>query len=115
MRYLIMGLFSFLTSMFTSAQSFSAPENLIIIDVRTPQEVAESRVPGAKNIDLFSENFKKEIGQLDKNLDYGVYCRSGNRSGQAVQYMQSIGFKNAMNLGSVEQAAKKLKLQCEGC
>ena len=42
-------------------------------------------------------NFKEEVRKLSKDKNYYVYCRSGNRSGQAVRYMEGEGF-TAFNL-----------------
>lgn len=50
------------------------------------------------NIDWESGDFKNEVAKLDKNKAYGLYCRSGNRSGKALKAMKSMGFKNVNNL-----------------
>jgi rhodanese-related sulfurtransferase len=49
-------------------------------------------------IDFQGGSFETEIASLDKNATYAVYCRSGNRSGQAVKIMQDAGFRNLYNL-----------------
>ncbi len=89
-------------------------KNVIILDVRTKEEFQEMHVIGAQNIDWQQPDFKDRIAKLDKNLEYKLYCRSGNRSGQATTLMQSLGFKQLENLGSVSDASKKLKIACEG-
>jgi phage shock protein E len=71
---------------------------VVILDVRTPGEFAEGFIEGAQMIDFQSGNFEAEIGTLDKDVTYAVYCRSGNRSGQAVKIMQDAGFLNLFNL-----------------
>jgi len=71
---------------------------VVILDVRTPDEFAEGFIEGAQMIDFQSGNFETEIGSLDKDVTYAVYCRSGNRSGQAVKIMQDAGFLNLFNL-----------------
>jgi rhodanese-related sulfurtransferase len=71
---------------------------VVILDVRTPGEFAEGFIEGAQMIDFQSGNFATEIGTLDKDVTYAVYCRSGNRSGQAVKVMQDAGFLNLFNL-----------------
>ncbi len=76
----------------------SINENTVIIDVRTPQEYDEGYLNNAINIDFNSTNFKQEISKLDKEKEYLIYCRSGNRSGQALNIMKSMGFKNVTNL-----------------
>jgi rhodanese-related sulfurtransferase len=71
---------------------------VVILDVRTPSEYAEGYIEGAHNIDFQSGNFENEIATLDKNATFAVYCRSGNRSGQAAKIMHDAGFHNVYNL-----------------
>ena len=71
---------------------------VVILDVRTPGEFAEGFIEGAQNIDFQSGNFENEIAVLDKNATYAVYCRSGNRSGQAAKIMHDAGFHDVYNL-----------------
>jgi rhodanese-related sulfurtransferase len=84
-----------------SVNEFSAKvaeAGVITLDVRTPGEFAEGHVEGARLIDFQSGNFENEIATLDKNATYAVYCRSGNRSGQAVKVMHDAGFMNVFNM-----------------
>ena len=71
---------------------------VVILDVRTPGEFAEGYIEGAQLINFQSGNFENEIASLDKDVTYAVYCRSGNRSGQAVKIMHDAGFHNVYNL-----------------
>ena len=71
---------------------------VVVLDVRTPGEFAEGYIEGAQNIDFQSGNFENEIAALDKNVIYAVYCRSGNRSGQAAKIMHDAGFHEVYNL-----------------
>ena len=71
---------------------------VVTVDVRTPGEFMTGHIQGAQNIDFESGNFENEISTLDKNETYAVYCRSGNRSGQAVAIMHDAGFHNVYNL-----------------
>jgi len=68
-----------------------------LLDVRTPGEFASGTVPGAKNLDVMSPEFKAALGKLDKDKEYFVFCRSGNRSGSACQLLAEKGLK-AYNL-----------------
>ena len=79
------------------SEKISEP-GIILLDVRTPGEFAEDFIEGASLIDFQSGNFENEIAALDKNATYAVYCRSGNRSGQAVKVMHDAGFHNVYNL-----------------
>jgi rhodanese-related sulfurtransferase len=81
-----------------------------VIDVRTAEEFTEGHVKGARNLSLLNGDFEKELANLDKDVAYSVYCRSGNRSGQAVELMRNAGFTNVVDLGTVEGAAKALAL-----
>jgi len=73
-------------------------KNLIIIDVRTPQEFAQGHIEGAININLYDSNFEQQISQLDKNKTYLLYCRSGHRSGIAKQIFARAGFEKVYDL-----------------
>jgi rhodanese-related sulfurtransferase len=77
-----------------------------VIDVRTPEEVAGGYLEGALKFDFQGPNFASEIATLDKSANYVIYCRSGNRAGQAISYMQSNGFTGTLtNAGSVADAS----------
>jgi rhodanese-related sulfurtransferase len=77
----------------------SKDENAFILDVRTEDEVGDGYIPKANHIDIYlGQGFIDELQKLDKTKNYYVYCRSGNRSGQACAIMNSIGFENTHNL-----------------
>jgi rhodanese-related sulfurtransferase len=76
----------------------TSDESIKVIDVRTPQEFASGHIAGASNIDFENSNFGDEIAKLDRSAKYAIYCRSGNRSGQALEQMKSAGFTNVTNL-----------------
>lgn len=75
--------------------------NLIIIDVRTREEYLAGNIPNAINIDVLSQDFKSKIDMLDKNKEYLIYCRSGNRSIIASSIMSTNGFINIYNLENI--------------
>lgn len=73
--------------------------NVIVIDVRTPNEVNEGYIKGTKLfLNLYSNNFLGDIKKLDSSKTYLVYCRSGARSSSACQTMVDNGFKSIYNL-----------------
>lgn len=81
------------------ASRLAQDENAIILDVRTDTEVEEGFIPNSVNIDIYKgQGFIDELEKMDKSKNYYVYCRSGNRSGQACAIMNSLGFENAFNL-----------------
>ena len=66
--------------------------------MRTDAEVAEGFIPNSVNIDIYKgQGFIDEIEKMDKSKTYYVYCRSGNRSGQACAIMNGLGFEKAYN------------------
>ena len=67
-----------------------------LIDVREPQEVAIAALPGAQLIPLGS--FEAAIAGLNPAREIVVICRSGSRSGYAVQALEQRGFQRARNL-----------------
>lgn len=73
-------------------------KDFVILDVRTPEEFRDGHIEGAVNIDFRSENFSREIQKLDMNKTYFVYCRTGNRSYDAVALMGRIGFRSMVRL-----------------
>ncbi|MEN9872957.1 MAG: hypothetical protein RL450_892 [Actinomycetota bacterium] len=83
-----------------------------IIDVRTPEEWAEGHLQGAVRMGIADSDFASQLATLDPAKDYYIYCRSGNRAGQAIDYMRSVGFTGELiNGGAVANAATQLGLE----
>ncbi|WP_138275074.1 rhodanese-like domain-containing protein [Rhodoluna limnophila] len=77
-----------------------------VVDVRTPAETAEGYLEGALLIDWQGPDFGTEIEKLDKAANYVIYCRSGNRAGQAIEAMKGLGFTGTLtNAGGLDDAA----------
>lgn len=110
---LIAVFFGFSVSNGNFAQAQTTKET-VILDVRTQEEYNESHIKGAQQIDFLKSDFKDQVSKLDKSKSYKVYCRSGNRSGKAVELMKSLGFKDVENIGGLKEAAHRLKQPCEG-
>jgi len=72
--------------------------DFIIIDVRTPEEFAEEHIEDAINLDYYSETFQDELDKLDRDKTYLIYCRSGGRSGNALDIMAGLDFEEAYNM-----------------
>ncbi len=70
------------------------PPDLVVLDVRTPEEFDEGHIEGAVMVDFYSEDFDAQLAALDPDVPYVVYCRSGNRSGQTIAKMEVIGFQS---------------------
>ncbi len=85
--------------------------NAMLIDVRTPGEFNTGHIDQAINIDFENSTFVSEIKKLDTTKTYFVYCRSGNRSGQAISVMKSNGIKNIYELnGGIISNTKTINL-----
>ena len=83
----------------TDLASKMQDSNVIVIDVRTPGEVASGYIEGAhKFININDANFETKINELDKSNTYIMYCRSGARSGRAANFMINNGFTDVYNL-----------------
>lgn len=79
-------------------KSLFEEDSYVLIDVRTPEEFRNGRLNGAVNIDFYEETFEDTIDELDKRKKYLLYCRSGNRSRQAMFLMRDLGFEEVYNL-----------------
>lgn len=78
--------------------------DLVVLDVRTPEEFAAGALPGAILIDINDPSFTSEVSELDTTQPYLVYCRSGNRSATAVEIMEDLGFSEIYELADGVQA-----------
>ena len=84
----------------SATEAVKALESRVVIDVRSPAEVAEGAITGATVLDFNAGEFEAKIGAYDRNAAYLVYCRSGNRSGQAVAIMKELGFTDVIDAGA---------------
>lgn len=76
-------------------------DELIILDVRTPEEYAQGHIPDAVLLPV-SNIAKDAPAQLpDKNAEILVYCRSGNRSRQAAQQLVTMGYTGIFDFGGI--------------
>lgn len=76
-------------------------QGAVIIDVRTPQEFSQAHLPNALNYPL--SELETHFADISKEQLIVLYCRSGNRSGQAYQYLTSKGFTNLHNAGGLNE------------
>lgn len=74
-------------------------EGIEVIDVRTPGEVSAGYISEADYFfDINGASFAENMGKLDKDKTYIIYCKSGARSLSAANYMANNGFPNVYNL-----------------
>ena len=106
-KIILMGLLSFLTSFISCKDNstFKSVEidefetvikdsTVVLLDVRTPEEFAESHIDKAININVTQVNFNEQaLNVLPKNKTIAVYCRSGRRSKKAANELSKIGYR----------------------
>lgn len=114
-KFFILSIFIISTLLFTSCsnrgysninlkkaiKTINNSTNLIMLDVRTAEEYSTGNIPNSINVDVLSPDFKSKIDLLDKNKEYLVYCRSGNRAAIASSIMATNGFIRIYNLNNV--------------
>lgn len=83
--------------------------NLVILDVRTADEVAQGNIANHIHLDFYKDDFEAQLGKLDKSKNTLVYCRSGGRSKKAQKLMEKLGFKKVYNLKGGYTAWDKAK------
>ncbi len=69
--------------------------NVVLVDVREPNEYAEGHIPGAVNIPI--RTLAKNLDKLPKDKPVVVYCRTGHRAGMATAALQLLGYSNVRN------------------
>jgi rhodanese-related sulfurtransferase len=73
-------------------------KDAIILDVRTPAEIATGRIFGSKAIDFYEEDFLSQVTELPKDRDILIYCAVGGRSAEAGKLLAAQGFTRVYNL-----------------
>jgi len=67
-------------------------EDIVLLDVRTPEEVAEGYISGALHWDYYEwDTFKEKVASLEKSKPVMVYCKAGGRSNKAAQFLKKQG------------------------
>ncbi len=96
-----------------SPQQFAAligTEDTLLIDVRTPAETKEAKLGNAQELDFNAKGFAEKLLELPRDKTLLIYCRSGNRSGQAAAFLESKGYTRIVNLTGGIIAWKAAKL-----
>lgn len=74
-------------------EKFSQTSKAELLDVRTADEFRGGTISGSRNLDIMTGELQANLSKLDKDKEYFVFCRSGNRSGSACKLMADQGFK----------------------
>lgn len=80
------------------AAKLVASGNVVVVDVRTPEEFKEGHIKGAKNIDIMDKDFEAQVGKLDKSKPTLVHCQAGSRSERALKTFEKLGFTDVTHL-----------------
>ena len=83
-----------------------------LVDVREPDEYATDHANGAINIPL-GDILNGDLSKIDINKPVYVYCRTGNRAGQAKTALEQAGYKNVTNLGGLSDWQNQGGLACK--
>jgi phage shock protein E len=82
-------------------------EGAFLVDVRSPGEFSSGHVKGSVNIPL--DSVPGQLAKFKGKKNIIVFCRSGNRSGQAKLILTQNGFTNVINGGTWEQVNQFVK------
>lgn len=79
-----------------------AVRDIVLVDVRTPEEFRTGHKEGALNIPV--DNVEQLAPQLlpDKNAVILLYCRTGKRSDKAMEILRKMGYSHLENLHRFE-------------
>ncbi len=78
-----------------------------LVDVRTPSEFAQGHVKGSVNIPL--DKIPTQLAKFKGKENIVVFCRSGNRSGQAKSILENNGIANVVNGGTWQNVKQFVK------
>lgn len=80
-------------------EKVAADKDAVLLDVRTRHESTQGTLENAQCLDIFQrDSFSAGLERMDKSKSYYVYCHSGQRSADACQLMDRMGFANTYSL-----------------
>lgn len=79
-------------------------DGAFLVDIRTPGEFVEGHVKGSVNIPL--DSVTQQLAKFKGKKNIIVFCRSGNRSGQAKSILEQNGVTNVVNGGTWQEVAQ---------
>ena len=84
--------------------SAEAGQKTIVIDVRTTAEYKAGHLQGTTNVPLAELQKRIQLVAPDKGGRVKVHCQSGGRSARAKTLLESLGYTNVEDLGSLSHA-----------
>lgn len=89
------------------AQWRASGKNFVLLDVRTPREIAVASLPGSTQIPL--QELAGRTRELDPSSEIAVICHSGNRSAFVTELLSRSGFENVYNVaGGIDAYAARI-------
>ena len=81
-----------------AAKMLEKNPDMMVLDIRTPEEFNSGHIPTSINIDYKAENFELEIKKLDRSKPYLMHCRSGRRSTAALDTFRKHRFDHIIHI-----------------
>ena len=81
-------------------RQYQTTPGAVLVDVRTPEEYREGRIPGSRNVPL-DELERTAEAVPDRNTPLFVYCLSGARSSRAALALRRMGYASVTNIGGI--------------
>lgn len=89
------------------AKRRAAEPDMVLLDVREPDEVATAHIDGAVHIPM--REIAARADELDRSAAIAVFCHHGGRSERVVGYLTANGFANVVNVdGGIDAYAEKI-------
>lgn len=90
-------------------------KNVVVLDVRTPEEYRLGHLRNAKLIDYYDAKFQQNLQVLPKDATIVVYCRSGRRSADALAILKKLKYSRVFNmLGGIDAWNKERRSTVKG-
>ena len=81
-----------------AAELMEKHPEIVVLDIRTPEEFNQGHIEGARNIDFKGPDFEDKVAELDKEKPYLLHCRSGRRSTESLPVFKKLGFSEIHHL-----------------
>jgi len=85
----------------SASELLNNDKNIVVLDVRTPEEHAAGHIEGSVNINIAEDSFSYKAAKLDQDKTYIVHCAANTKNGRtdkSITIMKELGFKNLLNL-----------------